>query len=375
MFKRTIALILSVIMTINFGIIAFAEDTEDVSKGTYLLSEEVPVAAINHVQSSLRKLLGDILAVSEVTVSEPFKVFRAQNNLYYFVVYADGKMVGTYRVFETEDGYSGVFSEDTQILNGLMQLSNFTTANNPAKIVSGDHHDMYAIVNNDIYTIVEDPFGDSTDFQTLLTQPASYAANSVVDISNTIEVDFSNQSVRTTPAQAYIQLDLLETQTTLPWCTAYSTASILRYKTGHALAAINVNILMRFAYPGKSDSELATLTFSVDNAIAYAHRYGIYPTYVLHRRAYSAIASDIFAGNPVMFVFDNLSTGKSLTHVMVCRGYYDNHGDSYYSVWNPWNTYYERIYTSDNIYYISSSGEARYKWAATAYGWGIQNAQ
>ncbi len=370
MFKRIIALILSVIMTINFGIIAFAEDTDDVSKGIYLLSEEVPTAAINHVQSSLKKLLGDYLAVSEVTVSEPFKLFRAQNNLYYFVVYADGKMVGTYRVFETEDGYSGVFSEDTQILNGLMQLSNFTTANNPAKIVSGDHHDMYAVVNNDVYTIVEDPFGNSTDAQTLLTQPASYAANYIVDISNTIDVDFSNQSVRTTPAQAYIQLDLLETQTNLPWCLAYCTASILRYKTGHALAAINVNILMRFAYPGKSDSELATLDFPIDSAIAYANRYGIYPKYVTHRRAYSAVASDIFAGDPVMFIFNNFDPEKPSRHAMVCRGYYDNNGDSYYSVWNPWYPCYERIYTSDNIYYASSNGKKLFKWSATIYGWG-----
>ena len=370
MFKRIIALILSVITTINFGIIAFAEDTDDVSKGIYLLSEEVPTAAINHVQSSLKKLLGDYLAVSEVTVSEPFKLFRAQNNLYYFVVYADGKMVGTYRVFGTEDGYSGVFSEDTQILNGLMQLSNFTTANNPAKIVSGDHHDMYAIVNNDVYTIVEAPFGNSTDSQTLLAQPTLYAANSVVNISNTIDVDFSSNYTRTSPTWKYLKLDCQEVQDKLPWCTAYAAASILRYKTGKSLSEINSAIIMQYAHPGKTYAELTRLSLSVAKAIDYANQYGIYPTYVLHRRTYSAIANDIIADIPVMFVFDNLATGKSLTHVMVCRGYYDNNGDSYYSIWNPWYTYYERIYTSDNTYYMSETGEARYKWAATAYGWG-----
>lgn len=370
MFKRIIALILSVIMTINFGIIAFAEETDDVSKGIYLLSEEVPTAAINHVQNSLSKLLGDILAVSEVTVSEPFKLFRAQNNLYYFVVYADGKMVGTYRVFETEDGYSGVFSEDTQILNGLMQLSNFTTANNPAKIVSGDHHDMYAVVNNNVYTIVEDPFGNSTDSQTLLTQPASYAANYIVDISDTIDVDFSSNLTRTSPTWKFLNLDCQEVQSNLPWCTAYGAASIMRYKTGKSTEEISVLSIMQYAYPGKTESQLATLSLSVEKAMEYANQYGIYPTYVLHRRTYSAIANDIIADNPVMFVFDNLTTGISLIHVMVCRGYYDNNGNSYYSVWNPWNTYYERIYTSDNIYYISQTGEARYRWDATAYGWG-----
>ena len=127
---------------------------------------------------------------------------------------------------------------------------------------------------------------------------------------------------------------------------------------------------MQYAYPDKTYSQLTALGLSVEKAMEYANQYGIYPTYVLHRRAYSAIAKDIIADKPVMFVFDNLSTNKSLTHVMVCRGYYDNNGDSYYSIWNPWHEYFERIYTSDNIYYISDTGEARYKWAATAYGWG-----
>lgn len=370
MFKRIMAFVLSAIMFINLGVSVSAEDVYSTSNGIYILSEEVPAGAVNHVQNSLKKLLGDILAVSEVTVSNPFKLFRSQNNLYYFVVYADGSMIGTYRVFETEDGYSGVFSEDTQILNGLMQLSSFTTANNPAKIVSGDHHDMYAVVNNNVYTIVEDPFGNSTDSQTLLTQPALYATNSVVDISDTIDVDFSSSSIRTTPVQAYIQLDLLEIQGSLPWCGAYATASILRHKTGYSVQLINAKAVVKFAHPGKTDAELEELSTCPDDDIAYANKYGIYPTYVEHRRAYAAIASDIFAGNPVMFIFDNLKTGNPHTHVMVCRGYYDNHGDSYYSVWNPWYPKYERIYTSDNIYYISETGEARYKWADTVYGWG-----
>ena len=177
-------------MFINLGVFAFAEDTYLASNDIYILSEAVPVAAINHVKNSLRKLLGDIISVSDVTVSEPFKLSRAQNDLYYFVVYADGSMIGTYRVFETDDGYSGVFSEDTQILNGLIRLSNLTTASNPAKIVSGDYYDIYAVVNNDVYTIVEDPFGNFTDSQALLMHLTSYANNYVVNISKTIDADF-----------------------------------------------------------------------------------------------------------------------------------------------------------------------------------------
>lgn len=368
---RLLALLISLTFIMNMCVVVSADNVNEETNGIYLLSEVIPQGAIEHVQSSLKSLISDLISNGVVvSVGQPFKLSGSQNNLYYFVVYANNEMVGIYRVFETDDGYSGIFSEDTTIISRLMNLSDLTTAANPARIVVGAYNDLYAVVNNQVLTLIEDPFGNVTSPESLLSQPVLCDTDTIVNILDTIDVSFTPPISRTTPTWKYLQLDCLEIQTSLPWCAAYAAASILRFKTGRSLSEINASAILQYSYPDKTIEELEQLGISINHAMQYANQYGIYPSYVLHRRAYSAITDDIIADNPVMFVFDNLSSGNVRAHAMVCRGYYDNSGDSYYSIWNPWYTYYERIYTSDNIYYISATGEARYKWSATSYGWG-----
>ncbi len=92
------------------------------------------------------------------------------------------------------------------------------------------------------------------------------------------------------------------------------------------------------------------------------------PIHVSSRRTYAQVANEIQADNPLLFICDNLDTGKKKAHAFVCRGYADNSGNPYYSIWNPWYSKYERMYSDTNTY-VNETGSARYKWSETMYNW------
>lgn len=184
------------------------------------------------------------------------------------------------------------------------------------------------------------------------------------------EIDFihSNDLGRSTPSSKYLPTDWAETQSGLPWCLAYATACIMRYKTGHDLSTISARSVMEWAYPDLSKTELESRALEISQADDYANTYWIDPTYTASRATYSQIVSEINAYSPVVFVCDNVNTGAKKSHAFVCRGYNDNNGNPYYSVWNPWYSKYEKVYSSDNTY-VNTNGTAKYLWSATMYGW------
>ena len=149
---------------------------------------------------------------------------------------------------------------------------------------------------------------------------------------------------------------------------AYVTASIMRYKTGKSLSTISARKVMEWAYPNLTKAELEATALSTSKADEYANIYNIDPTYTASRRTYAQVASDIKADSPLAFICDNVNTGAKKSHAFVCRGYNDNSGNPFYSIWNPWYSEFERIFTSDNTY-VNSAGTAKYLWSATMYGW------
>lgn len=227
---------------------------------------------------------------------------------------------------------------------------------------------LYAIIDNQVHTILESPTSEKTTSQDLLSQPQALTSYKVINVSFGIDFSLPQPTARTTPSYKFLQIGWDETQGDLPWCMAYVTASIMRYKTGDNINSISARSVMEWAYPDLSTSKLEQTALSTSKAGDYANTHNVNPTYTSSRRTYSQVASDIKADNPLAFICDDEMTGKKKSHAFVCRGYDDNGGNSFYSIWNPWYTQFERIYTDDNIY-VNENGSAKYKWSATMYSW------
>jgi hypothetical protein len=345
-----------------------ANSAEQPLDGFYVISGEVPQEAIAHVQGSIGGIIKDLFHLDTVTVGTPFKLSGTYYDLYNFIIFSNDEIVGVYRVYKTDDGYTGIFSENTEIIRGLQELKGLTSPDNPARITAGSYDDIYAVIGSDVHTILGDPAGNVTDEQSFLIQQRTFNTESVVNVSKGIGFTNSNVSISTTPTYKFLQIGWAETQSSLPWCMAYVTASIMRYKTGESLSTMSARTVMEWAYPDLSTTELEAASLSTSKADGYANTYDVDPTYTAYRRTYAQVASEIIADNPVAFICDNVNTGTKQSHAFVCRGYNDNAGSSFYSIWNPWYTEFERIYTSDNTY-VNSAGTAKYLWSATMYGW------
>ena len=368
MWKKLLALVMSLCMVVGMGTTALASETDQQSEGGfYVMTEEVPQQATEYVRNNVGGMISDLADLDNVTVGTLFKIANAYYDLYYSIIYANDEIIGTYRVFEDENGYTGIFSENTEMINGLKDIAYLTSSSKPAKIVAGDHNDIYAIIDSVSYPVLTDAEGNSTDEQNLLSAQNN-AMESVVNVCDGIDFIHSNDFGRSTPSYKYLQIGWAETQGSLPWCMAYVTASIMRYKTGNDLSTISARTVMKWAYPNLSTTELESTALSTSKADEFANTYGIDPTYIRSRRTYSQIVSEIKGGSPVAFICDNVKTGTKRSHAFVCRGYNDNNGNSFYSVWNPWYSQFERVYSSDNTY-VNSAGTAKYLWSATMYGW------
>lgn len=269
-------------------------------------------------------------------------------------------------MFESDDHYTGIFSQNQEIINNLEEISSLTSENSPATIMAGEYDDLYALIGSNLYTIQSDPAGNVTSEQ---RQFVNGLNNTSITIDASTEIPLNKSlSTRSSPSYKFLQIGWDETQGSEPWCMAYVTASIMRYKTNSSVDTISARSVMEWAYPDLSYSELCETALSTSKADDFANTYNIDPVYTASTRSYSQIVSEIKADNPVAFICDNLNTGAKKSHAFVCRGYNDNNGNSFYSIWNPWYDEFERIYTSDNTY-VNAAGTAKYKWSATMYSW------
>ena len=87
MWKKLLALIMSLCMVAGMGITAFASETDQPSGGGfYVMTEEVPQQAIEHVRNNIGGMVSDLVDLDNVTVGTPFKLANAYYDLYYFVI-------------------------------------------------------------------------------------------------------------------------------------------------------------------------------------------------------------------------------------------------------------------------------------------------
>lgn len=366
--KKIVSLLLAVMLILSIGIVTFANSSQITNNGFYVVKGDVPDDVYTHIQGSIVGIVSDLYEINQISVSAPFQLFYAANELYYSLVYSDNEIVGTYRCFEIDGRYTGVFSENSEIIEGFEKVSLLTSPDRPAKIIAGEYNDIYAIIGSSTYTILSDPSGNETSLMTIQSRFSRSMSTQIVDLTEGISLEQTNVFNRSTPSSKFLQIGWKETQGSLPWCMAYVTASIMRYKTNLGIDEISAQSVMEWAHPTLSQTELEDEGLDTAEADAFANTYNIDPVHTSSRRTYAQIVNEIKADNPVAFICDNLNTGAKRTHAFVCRGYNDNSGNPYYSVWNPWYPKFERVYASDNTY-VNESGSARYLWASTMYSW------
>lgn len=367
MHKKVFSVILVFIMLLGICIPVSAQVTKSNSTDIYIQTETVPEEVYAHVKASIASMVSGIYDPTTITVGTPFKVCGSYYDLYYVVVYQNGKAVGTYRVYEEDGAYTGIYSESAEIITKIQSVA-LTTSRNPASIVAGNHEDLYAVVDSNVYILLEDPTGKETPVNSLLEKRSSNRSISIVNIADNIDFDIPNNS-RTSPTSKTLDIGWDETQASdEKWCNAYCTASILRYLEDVTTSTISAKKIMEATYPNVSEAVLKTKSLSTTQADAYANTRGIDPVYTASRRTYAQVTSEIISQKPLIFICDNVTTGAKKAHAFVCRGYYDNNGNSYYSVWNPWEMQYEKIYTSNNTY-TTASGNTSFMWTSTMYDW------
>lgn len=367
--KKGLAIILSLIMCLLMVVPASADELNYDATGLYILTESVPQEAVEHVQSSIADMLAPFYNVDSLKVGTPFKLFGTNEDIYYFVIYYDDEIIGTYRAYNAEGYYTGIFSENPSVILGLQEIASMTSLNSPAKIVAGNYDDMYAIIDVNIYTLLSDRLGAPTQEQDLLAQPFSSVKTAVIDASEGIDFEYNQFASYTNPPSKFLNTGFAEKQNDNEWCMAYVTASIVRYKTGKSLSEVSAEKVMKWAFPSITDTEkLKGQKLSDKKAVEFGNTYRLNPISINGTRTYAQIASDIQADNPVAFIGSNMNDGGATAHAFLCRGYYDSGDYSYYSVWNPWYNKYEIIYSKDNIY-TSASGNYKYKWARTVFNW------
>lgn len=375
--KRILSCMIAILMSVTIAITASAAGIKNdlySEKGLFLLSSDVPEEAVEYTENTIGGMIHDIYDVNSITVGKPFVVEGHSCDLYYFLVYNNGKVVGVYRVFNTENGYTGIFSENPELVENLEKLKKLTTDRNPARIVVGDYEDIYAIMSNgQVVQILTDPMGRATEIGNTDIMASSMSLSlSVINATDSVEFTVSSTvPLATSSTYKYLQIGWSETQGSEPWCAAYATASICRYRLRGLGSNITADItalkIMQFTYPNLSMSALKQESLSRSAAIAYANYKGFDPKQKNGRLSWKNIKSEIDADCPIYFGCDNLTNNRKSSHALVCRGYNENNGNPFYSIWNPWYTKYERMYTSNYIY--TTEGGTQYEYDRTIYRW------
>ena len=277
----------------------------------------------------------------------------------YYPIICEDKVIALVGVVPDRNNMGWTLSTDFS--DGLNEISELTTEEDPAELFVRDGN-VYAEINNEEIQLTDIP-----EVKTNEKNMCELVDGEEKAVVNVLQKDVRILAKRklkksihlASTATKYLTLDRRESQSGNSWCSAYSTAQILRYNGINTYA----RQLMKWAYPGISDTELLTKRFT-HGLIAYcAQGYGFNVVEYCDRLSFSAIKSQIDACLPI-YIDGSGGGGRTGRHAFVLRGYNDYNKS--YSVWNPWNTSYTTV--SNNSSIISVNG-GYYDWNYTIYNW------
>jgi hypothetical protein len=364
MLRRLISIILVLVMLLSLFAFAYAQEVVQKSdKNYYVETGNIPNDVIEYAKNSIGNMLMGQYNSSNTQLLYPFKLFNCEIDLYYFMVYHNNEMIGSYRVFSVDGKYNGIFSEAGIFEKNILTAFSQSTVEHPAKILRGQYDDVYSIVNDKVYTIIDDVGGKYTELSYLQEK------TSKIKLENSSKVLYT-MNINTNETQVYrpykwLYLDLSEKQRPDDsWCSAYSTASIIRFIKGLSISECSAQQLMEWMNPGLPINDLKKIAFATYKVLEYSKLQGLNPVHTRGRVSTGHIQAQIDIDRPLYFILEYKNATNR--HAVVCRGYYDTGDQINFSIWNPFYLEYETLNGSD-FQYVSKGG-SWYIWVETIHG-------
>lgn len=365
--KKRIALFFTLcsMLVLMMGMTVFAN--EDSNNGFYIMSEECPDEAIAYAQNNLYLYIYDLpiqderyadIDVSKIVLGTPFTIQKESlegKDVFYFPIMYEDEIKFTIRVYKDEDGsYTGIFSE--YLASELQDVFARTSVSDPL-ILSMNNGNVMKTITGETSIFFASPMGYE-----VLDKPVMYSNSnsSVVNVKEAITYEIVPIGSTRATSSKYLSLDLAETQGNQQWCSAFAGSAIIRFRTSNKVYA---KTIMSYYYPNSSDLENETI--SHDQLISYAKLKDCSPSKSSGTLEQSTVVSQINNSKPIYLSCEGTGTYKKANHALVLRGY-DTSAKTY-SIWNPWNTTYEKMPISTKEYAVDSS--STFKWVSTIYGW------
>lgn len=322
----------------------------------FVYSQDCPTAAVEFAKNNFLPFLtasieGGAIQVGDIIqLGSPFTI-QAQyldTIVYYFPIISDGAIVATFRVYEdaSAKSYVGIMSKFL-----ADELSSLNTNSSVPALLFIDEGNIMVNIGGMVDVLIDDPNGTIPSEQKI-------SPIGLCTVNPLTPLDTISSSELSSPfaISKYLNLDLIEQQGNEEWCAAYASSAIIRYVNGTTTPKA-LDVMKMFYLNPKPENMLSV--YEVLNA---GRLNGLNPLYTSSR--VSAIP-EIDYYRPVFIRCQRTTnTGNKKYHALVIRGY--NISSNVYSIWNPWNDYYETMSMSTNQYI---TGDRTYTWIETVYNW------
>jgi len=381
--KNRIGLIMSMLIVLSMTIstIVVASDANQSSDhntsnhGLIIYSQEISTGAWEYaVENFDRFLQASIISEAfsvgrNTSLGTPVAILGGCAHAYYFPVISDGIIVGTFRIFVDDrqsEGrsysvYTGIMSP--YLASDLNDLLVLRRASSSAILLYYDNGNLMVQIDDVVEVLAYDPLG----YQPTWDEPAIGRAEliAVPIMETTINSERHDyQNIMPLSPYRFLSVRIIETQGRESWCAAFATSMIIRYinitpNQPNALA------LMRAAYPGISDDVLRA-NHNFTNAhmrTAFTSR-GFNFVETSRALTLAEAQAQIRRGNPVYMGTRNaVADGR---HAFVLRGYVNISPFPLYSIWNPWESFFETTCSSTTMI---RARDRNFIWDRSFSGW------
>lgn len=380
--KKVIAVVLILVMLGLLGTSELkAKETE--GKGLYIISKKCSQGYIAYAENKIHDFicgsdLEEQYKDKKIYLGTPFSFINENADIFYFPIICNEEIIYMLRVFPVgDDRYEGILGKT--FVDDLNEIKKYASNKTPMAI-SMESNMVVAYVGKERKVLIEyptyfcdnsKPVTDSYLIKIINKREYEYDTVNIYEKSTQItfvEEDFrlqyeSNDRGILTPNYKYLSTPIIETQGNDSWCTAYSTAWIIRYiftALSDNTSAYDV-MCSQYTNPTSSDSLYDT------DAVTYGYMRGLNPVHVSYTLSDTTLINQIVALRPVflnMQRFDN--SGNDYYHAIVLRGYSSTY--STWSVWNPWYSYYDTFSMGGN-YVPAGATTITYYYYHTVYNW------
>lgn len=363
--KKIIVILLMVVVILSNAGFAELQPSE-----LFVKTEEVDSDVKDFALNQLAPFIADLYGDSKIRVSSPFVVNGVEAKLYYFILFSENKVIGTYRVFEDAGEYHGIFSEDPSLNERIERVIMLTSLDSPASFI-GTEDGLFALVDGDVHLLSDDREDKSEDNRYLLdrvlkeVELEKESIDNHLDLAKNISSDnlLISTDYRLIDSKA-LSLDMAEIQpSNSRLCLAYASNSVARYITNTGINDISVagfvnamgGHIATADLGNMRDYYISVFGYSIINTLPFKD-----VRVTGSAQMYQKIKYDIDRNKPVLISAHEM-------HALVCAGYfkyavprYGHDEYSYYRIWDPFYRSYQ-VMSYHTRTYVSHSANRRYR--------------